>query len=164
MGWGGIKNVPPGFDVFGGKAPPPNIVEEAIRGKVAGLHASRESLFADLKRNLLHQDFARYFDSCVTCSRLLEDIDGGKYHPQVVQDIVAPALATAVAQMESIRSDAERARTLKRPMQYEPQPSLDMLYTKARALAQLYPDAPGAANLDERYREISESTRALLVP
>jgi hypothetical protein len=164
MGWGGIANLPPGFDVFGGKKAPPNIVDEASRGQVKGLHPSREPLFADLKRNLLHRDYARYFDSCLTCAGVLGEIEDGKYTPEILRDIVQPALATAVEQMESIEKDATQARDAKRKMQYDPLPSLEQLHLKARPIALAYPHAPGASDLDRRYREISDSVRAMLGP
>jgi hypothetical protein len=164
MGWGGIANLPPDFDVFGGKRGPPNIVDEAIRGQVKGLARARESMFADLKRNLLHRDYARYFDSCVACAAVLMDIDGGKYAPDVLRDIVEPALATVIEQMESIRQDAAQSQAAKRKMQYDPQPSLDQLHLKARPIALAYPQATGASDLDEKYRSISDSIRAMGSP
>lgn len=164
MGWGGIANLPPGFDVFGGKRGPPNIVDEAIQHQVKGLPPVHEPLFADLRRNLLHQDYARYFDSCVVCARVLGDIEGGKYTPEILRDIVEPALKTAVEQMESIQADAARSRDSKRKMQYEPQPSLDQLHAKVRPIALAYPDAEGAKALDVRYREISDAVRGILTP
>jgi hypothetical protein len=164
MGWGGIANLPPGFDVFGGKRGPPNIVDEASRGQVKGLPPSRESMFADLRRNLLHRDYARYFDSCVACASVLAEIEGGKYIPEILRDIVEPALATAVEQMESIEKDAVQARDAKRKMQYDPLPSIDQLHLKAQPIALAYPQAAGAAELDRRYREIMDSVRAMTPP
>ncbi|MGA8275117.1 MAG: hypothetical protein WB789_02365 [Thermoplasmata archaeon] len=164
MGWGGIANLPPGFDVFGGKKGPPNIVDEAIRGQVKGLIPAREQLFADLKRNLLHRDYARYFDSCSMCASVLAEIELGKYTPEILKDIVEPALATAIEQMESIQKDAAQSRDAKRKMQYEPLPSLDQLYLKSQPIALAYPQAAGSKDLDRRYREISESVREMLPP
>jgi hypothetical protein len=164
MGWGGIANLPPDFDVFGGKRGPPNIVDEAARGQVKGLNRSREGLFADLRRNLLHRDYARYFESCVVCANVLAEIDGGKYTPEILRDIVEPALATAIEQMESIQNDAAQSRAAKRKMPYEPQPSLDQLHLKARPIALAYPDAAGSKLLDAKYREISDAVQALLGP
>jgi hypothetical protein len=164
MGWGGIKNVPPGFDVFGGNRGQTNIVEEAIGGRVPGVIPSQERLFADLKRNLLHQDYSRYFDSVLVCANILASIEEGKYAPQLLSDIVEPALGTAIEQMESIEKDAKQSHLSKRKMQYDPQPSLDQLLLKARPIAVAYPQATRAKELDPRYREISESIRAMFPP
>jgi|SRR5580658_8132440 hypothetical protein len=164
MGWGGIANLPPGFDVFGGKKGPPNIVDEAIRGQVKGLMPARESLFADLKRNLLHQDYARYFDSCMVCASVLAEIDAGKYRAEILKDIVEPALATAVEQMASIQADAVRSRDAKRKMQYDPLPSLEQLHLKAQPLALAYPQAAGAPEFDARYRAIVDEVRTMVSP
>ncbi|MCI4343175.1 MAG: hypothetical protein L3J92_03545 [Thermoplasmata archaeon] len=161
MGWGGIKNIPPGFDVFGGKQGPTNIVEEAIGGHVLGLIPGNIRLFADLKRNLLHQDYARYFDSCLVCSNVLTAIEDGRYVPQVLKDIVEPALATAIEQMESIEKDAAQSHASHRKMQYDPLPSLEQLHLKSRPIALAYPHAARAPDLDVRYREISDSVRRL---
>jgi hypothetical protein len=161
MGWGGIANLPPGFDVFGGQKVTPNIIDEALGGRVKGLMAAQESHFADLKRNLLHQDYARYFDSCLLCAGLLERIEDGRYRPEVLKDIIEPALAKAVEQMESIRTDAVRAHDAKRKMAYDPLPTLDHFLLKARPLADAYPQATGARDLTIRYEEIVRSVRAL---
>jgi hypothetical protein len=164
MGWGGIKNVPPGFDVFGGSRGQTNIIEEAIGGRVPGVIPSQERLFADLKRNLLHQDYSRYFDSCLVCASILAAIEDGKYTPQLLSDIIEPALGTAIEQMESIEKDAQRSHTAQRKMQYDPHPSLDQLHLKARPIALAYPQATRAKELDRRYHEISESIRAMFPP
>jgi hypothetical protein len=164
MGWGGIANLPPGFDVFGGKKPLPNIVDEAIGHQVKGLPPAREAMFADLKRNLLHRDYARYFDSCLACARVLAEIDGGKYAPEILRDIVEPSLATALEQLESIRTDAVQARERKRKMQYDPVPSLEQLYLKSQPIALAYPEATGAKEFEVRYRQILDSVREMQVP
>jgi hypothetical protein len=164
MGWGGIANLPPGFDVFGGKRPPPNIVDEAIHGQVKGLMPAQETHFADLKRNLLHQDYARYFDSCLLCAGLLERIEDGRYRPEILKDIIEPALVTAVEQMESIRADVVRAHDAGRKMPYDPLPSLEQFHLKARPLAEAYPHAKGAAEFTPHYEEIVRSVRAQVVP
>lgn len=161
MGWGGIQNLPPGFDVFGGKDGNANLVDEAIKGRVAGLSPARESLFVDLKRNLLHRDYARYFDSCLPCAAVLADIEGGKLTPRILRDVVEPALATAAEQMESIRKDAQRSHDAHRKMEYDAQSSLDMLLRKARPIAVAYPDAVGAKDLEAKHREISDAVRTL---
>jgi hypothetical protein len=164
MGWGGIANLPPGFDVFGGKRGPPNIVDEAIGHQVPGLIPSREQLFADLKRNLLHQDYARYFDSCLVCSSVLTEIDAGKFTPEILRDIIQPALVTAIQQMESIQKDAAQSHAAKRKMQYDPLPSLEQLHVKSRPLAVDYPQAEGAKEFDSRYRAIVDAVRQLVAP
>jgi hypothetical protein len=164
MGWGGIKNVPPGFDVFGGKQGATDIVEEAIGGRVLGLSPIHQRLFADLKRNRLHQDYARYFDSTLLCATVLAGVDDGKYSPEILRDIVEPALRTAVEQMESIQKDAAQSHAAGRRLQYDPLPSLEQLHLKSRPIAVAYPAAAGAADLDRKYREISESVRAFQVP
>jgi hypothetical protein len=164
MSWGGIANLPPGFDVFGGKRGPPNIVDEAIGGQVKGLIPSREQLFADLKRNLLHRDYARYFDSCLVCSSVLAEIDAGKYTPEILRDIIQPALITAVEQLESIRNDVAQSHSSKRRMQYDPLPSLEQLHVKSRPLAAAYPQAVGAKEFDARYQEIVDAVRQMLLP
>jgi len=162
MGWGGIANLPPGFDVFGGKQGPPNIVDEAIRGQVKGLNPGRAPLFADLKRNLLHRDYARYFDSCLVCASVLREIDGGKFTPEILRDIVEPALATAVEQMESIKNDVTQSHATKRKMQYDPGLSIDQLHLRSHPIALAYPDAAGSKELETKYRAISESVREML--
>jgi hypothetical protein len=162
MGWGGIKNLPPGFDVFDGKGGTKNIVDEAIRGNIAGLSPGRLPLFADLKRNLLHQDFARYFDSVLQCAAVLLDVEGGKYTPEVVRDIVEPALATAGDQFRSIQADAERANAAHRKIEYDPLPSLGELYRRSRPIAVAYPNAAGAKEFDARYHAVEEAVRNLL--
>ncbi len=162
MGWSGIKNLPPGFDVFDGKRPPPNIVDEAIGGKVPGLSPGREPMFADLKRNLLHQDYLRFFDSSVSCARTLLEIDNGKYAPAVRTDILEPALRIAIEQLESIRGDAERSRATKRPMPYDPLPSMGELARRAGAVARSFPDAPGAAEFEARADAVIAAVRAIV--
>ncbi|MCI4365972.1 MAG: hypothetical protein L3K10_07970 [Thermoplasmata archaeon] len=164
MAWGGIKNVPPGFDVFGAKRGPTNIVDEAIGGHVEGLPRARESLFADLKRHGLHQDYARYFDSSLVCASVLGEVEDGKYRPELLRDIVEPALKVAIEQMESIQKDVAQAHAAKRKMMYDPLPSLDQLHLKAHPLAVAYPEAAGAKLLEPRYHELSESIRAMLGP
>jgi len=164
MGWGGIKNVPPGFDVFGGKQGPTNLVDEAIAGHVQGLIPAHIRHFADLKRNLLHQDYARYFDSVMVCANVLAGVDDGKYAPELLRDIVEPALATAIDQMESIQRDAAQSQASKRKMQYDPQPSLDQIHLKAQPIALAFPHAARARELDSRYREISDAVRAMTPP
>jgi hypothetical protein len=164
MGWGGIKNVPPGFDVFGGKQGPTNIIDEAIGGHVQGLIPAHIRLFADLKRNLLHQDYARYFESCLVCANVLGGIEDGKYTKEILRDLVEPALATAIEQMESIQKDAAQSQAARRKMQYDPQPSLDQLHLRARPIALAYPLAARAPDLDVRYREISDAVRAMTPP
>jgi len=162
MSWGGIKNVPPGYDAFGGKQAPPNIVDEAMRGKVPGLGPGREYLFADLKRNLLHQDYARYFDSSVLCAGVLAEIEEGKYLPAVLKDIVEPALATALDQLESIKSDVVRSRAAHRSMLYDPLPSMGELHRRAAPIATAYPQATGAGEFESKCRELIDSVRAML--
>ena len=162
MGWGGIQNIPPGFDVFGGKDGERNIVEDAIRGRVKGLSPAREPMFVDLKRNLAHQDYARYFDGCLPCAAVLEEIEGGRYLPEILRDIIERALAVAREQMDSIRADAVRSRETGRKMQYDAQASLDHLHRKSRPLAVAYPAAVGAKELDETYTEVSRAVRELL--
>jgi hypothetical protein len=164
MAWGGIKNLPPGFDVFDGKGGPESIVDRAIRGQVAGLMHSREYLFADLKRNRLHGDYARYFDSCLMCASVLGEIEGGKYNAEVLKDIIEPALATAVEQMESIRRDVQESKAANRKMQYDPQPSIFQMHLKAQPIAQTYPQAAGAKEFDGKFQEISDSVRAMMAP
>ncbi len=160
MGWGGIQNLPPGYDVFQGKEPPPNIVEEAIRGKVAGLSPAREPLFADLKRNLLHQDYLRYFDSCVICGRALLEIEDGRYAPRAYSDLIGPALETAVAQLESIRTEAEAAHASGRPLAYDPLPSMGELARRSSAIALAFPEAPGAKEFSSRCEQLVAAVRA----
>ncbi len=150
MGWGGIQNLPPGFDVFEGKQPPPNIVDEAMRGKVPGLSPAREPLFADLKRNLLHQDYLRYFDSALQCARALLEVDDGKYAPEVERDIVTPALATAHAQLEAIRSEVAATRAAGRRMPYDPLPSMGEFVRRSTPIAVAFPTAPGAPEFSAR--------------
>jgi hypothetical protein len=164
MGWGGIKNIPPGFDALGGTKGPRNIVDEAARGQVPGLSPAREGLFVDLKRHLLHRDYARYFESSLTCASVLRDIEDGKYTPEVLRDVVEPALAVAIEQMESVQKDAARSRAAQRKMPYDAQSSLDQLDRKAQPLADAFPQAARAKELDQRYREISKSVRELLSP
>ncbi len=164
MGWGGIKNLPPDGDVFGGKQPRPSIVDEAMRGKVPGLSPGREQQFADLKRNLLHQDYLRYFDSCLLCAGVLGEVDSGRYSSEVLRDIIEPALATAVEQMQSIRGDAERSVKAGRRMPYDPMPSLSELYRRSRPLAIRYPTAAGAADFDTSYEQITTAVRGLTPP
>jgi len=161
MGWGGIQNLPPGFDVFGGKVGVSNIVEDAIRGKVKGLPPSREAMFVDLKRNLLHQDFARYFDGCLPCAAVLADIEDGKHLPEILRDIIEPALAVAMSQMESIQTDASRSKAAGRKMEYDAQSSLDHLHRKSMPIARAYPQAAGSPLLDVKYREVSAAVRGL---
>ncbi|MCI4331828.1 MAG: hypothetical protein L3K19_08320 [Thermoplasmata archaeon] len=161
MGWGGIQNVPPGFDVFGGKQGASNIVEDAIKGRVVGLSSAREGMFVDLKRNLLHRDYARYFDSCLPCAAVLGEIADGKYEPEILRDIVEPALAVALGEMESIRKDAARSQAAKRKMEYDAQSSLDMLLRKAKPIALAYPNATGSKDLEAKFREISDSVREM---
>ncbi len=161
MGWGGIKNLPPDGDVFGGKRPPPSIVDEAIQGKVNGLPAGRQALFADLKRNLLHQDYLRYFDSVLVCARVLEEIEGGRYTTAAVRDIVEPSLTVALEQFGAIRDDAERARKSGRKLQYDPLPSLGELHRRSRPIAAAFPGARGAAGFDAAYDSIREAVRTL---
>jgi hypothetical protein len=162
MGWGGIQNVPPGFDVFGGRKGDYNIVEEAIKGRVKGLNAAREGMFLDLKRNLAHQDYARYFDGCLPCAAVLEEIEDAKYLPDILRDIVEKALAVAIEQMNSIQKDADRSRASKRKMEYNAQASLDHLYRKSQPIAVAYPQAAGAKELDATYRAVSDAVREIL--
>ncbi len=164
MGWGGIQNVPPGFDVFSGKQGTINIVDEAIKGRVTGLSPARESMFVDLKRNLLHRDYARYFDSCLPCAGVLAEIGDGRYNAEVLRDIIEPAMAVALGEMESIRKDAERSRAAKRKMEYDAQSSLDMLLRKSKPIAVAYPAAAGSKELEAKYREISDAVRTLAAP
>lgn len=161
MGWGGIANLPPGFDVFGGKKGERNIVDDAVKGAVVGLSPAREPMFVDLKRNLLRRDYAKFFESCLPCAAVLADIKDGIYQDEIVRDIVEPALKIAVEQMESIEKDAERARGANRKMEYDAQSSLDQLHRKSRPIAVAYPTAKGAAELDGRYQQITESVRRL---
>ncbi len=160
MGWGGIQNLPPGFDVFEGKQPPPNIVDEAARGKVPGLSPAREPLFADLKRNLLHQDYLRYFDSCVVCARALLEIEDGKYAPRVEADLLAPALTTALGQLEAIRAEVEAATAAHRRLPYDPLPSMGELFRRSQAIATAFPRAPGAAEFSARAEALLAAVRA----
>ena len=157
MGWGGISNLPPDFDVFGGKAGRVSIVEDAIRGNVKGLSPYRQDLFKDLKRNLLHRDFVRYFDSCIVCAAVLAEIDDGFYLPQILSDIIEPGLAVAIQQLDSVEKEVEASRVSKRRLEYIPQSSLDHLYGRARPIAVAYPKATGADRLELRYREISQT-------
>ncbi len=163
MGWGGIANLPPDFDVFGGKRPPPNIVDDAIAHQVKGLTPGHEAMFADLKRNLLHQDYARYFDSCVACAKVLAIIQDGKYTPEILRDIVQPALRTAVEQMDSIRAEVERSVTSRRRLLYDPVPTLDQFFARVRPLAVEYPQAEGAADLEPKYRATLDQVRAVFL-
>jgi len=162
MGWSGIKNLPPGFDVFDGKRPPPNIVDEAIGGKISQITGGREQIFVDLKRNLLHQDYLRYFDSCLGCSRVLIEIENGKYAAAVQKDIIEPALATAVEQLESIKADVVRSQAAKRPLQYDPLPSMAELTKRSVPIARAYPQASGAADFESRMAAVTESVRSLV--
>ena len=161
MGWGGIQNLPPGFDVFEGKQPPPNIVDEAVRGKVAGLSPGRERLFADLKRNLLHQDFLRYFDSSRECAGLLIEIEDGKYTPRVLTDIVEPALVTALAQLRAIQKEVEQSRTSGRKLLYEPLTSMNELFRRSHVLADIYPEATGSKTFDATAQGIIDAVAAM---
>jgi hypothetical protein len=162
MSWGGIQNLPPGAIITGGKQDDSNIVEEASKGRLQGLSPLREAMFADLRRNLLHQDYARFFDGCIPCATVLGEIEDGKYLPRILRDLIEPALAVAVEQMESIRKDAARSQAAKRKMEYDAQSSLDLLHRKSLPIALAYPNAAGASDLDTKYREISKSVRELL--
>jgi hypothetical protein len=164
MGWGGISNLPPGFDVFGGKKRDTSIVEEAIGGRVKGLIPANERLFADLKRNFLHQDYARYFDSCLVCARVLESIEDGKYAPELQRDIVEPALTTAIEQMESVRKDVDQSVSAKRKIQYDPVLAIEQLHVKSAPIATAYPQAAGASEFEAKYREILDSVRSKVPP
>jgi len=160
MGWGGIKNLPPGFDAFGGKQPPPSIVDLAIRGKLPGLGPGREQLFSDLRRNLLHQDFLRFFDSSLLCAGILFEIEDGKYRADTLKDVVEPALAVAVEQLEAIKADVVRSRGAKRPMLYDPVPSMAELRRRAVAIAVTYPEAAGAKEFEARSQAIIDEVRS----
>jgi hypothetical protein len=162
MGWGGIQNVSPDFDVFGGKDRDRNIVEDAIKGRVPGLSTAREGMFQDLKRNLLHRDYARFFDGCLPCAGVLAEIQEGRYLPEILRDIIQPALAVAVQEMSSIQTDATRSQAAKRPLLYDPIAALDNLYKKSRPIALAYPQAVGSPELEEKYRDISNAVRDLL--
>jgi hypothetical protein len=162
MGWGGIQNLPPGFDVFGGKEGATNLVDDAIKGRVTGLSPAREPMFVDLKKNLLRRDYAKYFESCIPCAAVLADIDGGRLTPRILSDLVEPALAIAADQMESIRKDALRSHDAHRKMEYDAQSSLDQLHRKARPIAVAYPEAAGAKELDAKHREVSDAVKVLL--
>jgi hypothetical protein len=161
MGWSGIQNLPPGFDVFGGKQPPPNIVDEAIRGKVPGLSPGREQLFADLKRNLLHQDYLRYFDSALVCSSVLAEVEDGKYLPAILKDIIEPALATAVQQLESIKADLERSQAAHRKLQYDPVPSMVELHRRSSLIARAYPQAASSREFEARCLALTSDVQRL---
>jgi hypothetical protein len=161
MGWGGIQNIPPGFDVFGGKQGTRNIVDDAIKGAVQGLSPAREPMFVDLKRNLLRRDYAKYFESCLPCAAVLGDIKDGIYNAEILRDLVEPALKVALEQMESIQKDAERSRAANRKMEYDAQSSLDQMHRKSLPIALAYPQAAGAKELDARYQEISATVRTL---
>lgn len=160
MGWGGIQNVQPGFDVFGGKEGEWNIVEEALRGRLKGLSPARQGMFVDLKRNLQHQDYARYFDGCLPCSEVLLDIDGGVYLPQVLRDLIEPALGVAIDQIESIQRDLDRAKSSGRKLEYDAQTSLDHLYKKSSPIAKKYPQATRGKDLESKYAEVSAAVKA----
>jgi|GEM_PF-3422130 len=164
MGWGGIQNVQPGFDVFAGKQGEWNIVEEALRGRLKGLSPVRQGMFADLKRNLLHQDYARYFDGCLPCSEVLLEIEGGKYRPEVLRDLIEPALKVAVDQMNSIQKDLIRSQESKRKLEYDAQSSLDHLYRKSRPIALAYPDATAAKAVEATYNDVTAAVRAAASP
>lgn len=162
MSWGGIQNLPPGAVVTGARLGDSNIVEDASKGRVQGLSPAREGMFADLKRNLLHQDYARFFDGCIPCATVLAEIQDGKYLPEILRDIIEPALAVAMEQMESIRKDAARSQASKHKMEYDAQTSLDLLHQKSLPIALAYPDAAGSKDLDNKYREVSSSVREML--
>jgi hypothetical protein len=66
--------------------------------------------------------------------------------------------------MASIQKDATQSRDAKRKMQYDPLPSLDQLHLKSQPLALAYPQAEGAKEFDQRYREIVSSVREMLPP
>lgn len=154
--------MPPDGDVFGGTRPPPNIVDEAMRGKVAGLSPSREPLFADLRRNLLHQDYLRFFDGTLVCANVLGEIDGGRYAVEVRRDIVEPAIGTAIEQFESIRADVERTRTAGRRLPYDPIPSMEELHRRALPIVAAFPEAAGAVEFEACYQRIVAAVRSAL--
>ncbi|MCI4349808.1 MAG: hypothetical protein L3J93_06295 [Thermoplasmata archaeon] len=162
MGWHGIDNVPPGFDVFAGKAIKVSLVDQALNGNIPGLSPAQKEQFRDLKRHLLHRDYARYFESTLQCAAVLLPLEGGKYAPAVLAEIVEPALAVALEQMGSIREDVLRMSKAGRKPQYDPFSSLDQLLRKAQPVALEYPHAKGAAQIEPVHREITGQIRAEL--
>jgi hypothetical protein len=157
MGWRGIENLPPGFDVFAGKAGQLSIVDQVIKGDIVGVTASQQELFRDLKRHLLHRDYARYFENTLVCADLLKDLRGGEYSAQAIADIVQPALRVAIEQMESIRADVARSVAARRKLEYDAQSSLDQLHRKARPIALAWAAVEGAAQLEPTYADISRA-------
>jgi len=162
MGWHGIQNLPPGFDVTGGKGAGTTIVERVIKGEIPGLSPAQKDAFKDLQRNLLHQDYARYFESSLNCANLLFGMKEGIYNAAVMKDIVEPAIAVAFAQMESIRKEVARYAAAKRKMEYDAVSSLRQMYTKSRPIALAYPTAAGAEKLDSTYEAVLKEIEPVL--
>jgi hypothetical protein len=154
MGWHGIQNLPPGFDVTGGKGKGVSIVDQVIKGDIPGLSPAQRDAFKDLKRHLLHQDYARFFETSLACAALLIDIPERGYAPTVMKDIIEPAIQVALDQFESIRKEVARYAASKRKMEYDPVSSLNQMYTKARPLALAYPTAAGADKIEGAYRAV----------
>ena len=161
MGWGGIANLPPGFDVSGGKGERSNLVDEVLKGRIPGVTSAQEEMFRDLKRHLLHRDYARYFELTLACGEVFREREQGKFLPRVLEDLIVPALTVALEQMESVRRDMVRYADSHRAPEYDPYSSLDQLFRKARPIALTYPAAEGAALLEPRYRAITAEIRAL---
>jgi len=165
MAWHGIQNLPPGFDVMAGKQGQLTIVDQAIRGDIPGLTPGQREQYKDLKRHLLHMDYARYFEVSMTCASFLVDIENGKYVPPVLHDIIEPALKVAVEQFRSIQKEVARFAASKRKMEYDPVSSLNQIYTKSLPIARAYPTAAGASDLEPTYRSVlAEIQRTAAAP
>ena len=162
MGWGGIANLPPGFDVFAGREGQVNLVDEVVKGHVPGLSPSQEELFRDLKRHLLHRDYARYFDTTVVCAEMLIDHEQGKYRAGVYRDVLNPSIQVAREQFDSVLADMRRYAAMHRRPEYDPYSSLEQLHRRSAPIAQRFPETEGANALEGHYQEVVRDVRAAL--
>jgi hypothetical protein len=164
MGWGGIRNLPPGFDATAGKSTGLTIVDMVIRGDVPGLTPQQQDLFKDLKRHLLHQDYARYFETALVCAAYLVPLQNGKYVPQVMHDIIEPSMQVALEQMESIRKEVAKFAASKRKIEYDPVSSLKQMHVKAMPLVAEYPNAAGADKIEPTFQAVLKEIQPALPP
>jgi hypothetical protein len=162
MGWHGIQNLPPGFDATAGKGAGTTIIDQVIKGDIKGLSPAQRDQFKDLRRHLLHQDYARYFEMSLGCASLLVDLEGGRFVAAVMKDIIDPALQVALDQLESIRKEVAKYIASKRKLEYDAVSSLGQIYSKAKPIADAYPNAPGASRLESTYQAILEEIRPIV--
>lgn len=143
----GIENLQPGSTVFGNIAKRSGgLVGRVILnvGNEFPLTPAQRAQFQGLKDQLARRNYAAYFVAVQRSAEILRDLGKPKIE-EVYEEIVDPALKTALDQMELVR--AEVANPAKK-IEYAPDRSIARLHDGAAPISRAFPASARSAGFE----------------